>query len=86
LVGKRKWNTAPVERQCAIIFGKNDLDARLEVEKIKGAMLDACRAAFKQLRIEEEMQYREVSFFKWWYGGGKEGILPRPRADGLSAR
>jgi len=86
LVGKRKWNTAPVERQCAIIFGKNDLDARLEVGKIQRVTIDAYKAAFKQLRIEEEMQYGEVSFFKWWYGGGKEGLLPRPKADGVCAR
>jgi hypothetical protein len=49
-------------------------------------MLEAYEAAFKQLRIEEETQYSDVSFFKWWHGGGKEGLLPQPRADGVCAR
>ncbi|KAF8251995.1 hypothetical protein K440DRAFT_666553 [Wilcoxina mikolae CBS 423.85] len=86
LVGKRKWNTAPVERQCAIIFGKDDMAARREVERIQRAMVDAYHVAFKTLRIEEELQYGDVSFFKWWYGGGRDGTIPRPRADGLSSR
>ncbi|KAF8536307.1 hypothetical protein BDD12DRAFT_890583 [Trichophaea hybrida] len=76
LVRKRKWNTAPVQRQCTIIFSNNDLHARLQVEKIQSATVEAYKTAFKQLMIEEETQYGAVS---------ADGV-PEPSPEVLSAR
>ena len=60
--------------------------ARHEVHKIQLTMIKACKKAFAQLMLEEEAQYGEVSFFRWWYGGGREGSIPQPRGDGVPSR
>jgi hypothetical protein len=71
-----------VERQCAILFGDDDSAATQEVKNIQQAIVTSSKQGFQNLREEEERQYGEVSFFRWWHTGGKEGTKQRPKADG----
>jgi hypothetical protein len=78
LVGRRRWDSLQVLYEANILFGDDDVAARELVVRIRQRLLEAYRAAWKELIIVEKQLYGNRSFFHI-----VENDIPAPPPDGL---